>query len=241
MKFSKLLSLLTLSQIDGVQTIEHRFNQTHLNCLAKNSDWSTELTRSNLIFDFWYKIVPANFVTIYIFGCITAYLFNPAKLSQGSMLGFTVLMSLLTFLILLVTLYNPLFKFYYSRFLTNCADKISNYEMIEISKCKKDQFPLKAIVIIQYILQKLSRISDTPIDNTYLNLMSKQYGVSRQGLNVAYQEIFMNSGKITKLRLSTEIENAFEQADKYFKLLNSDSGIQMLEDLKLRFLKNIVK
>jgi len=235
MRFSKFLSFLTLSGITDMVHIEQKFNKVHDKFKSQFFYWSIGATRKKLIIGFWYYEIPWHLLTIFMVAWLATFALHPSMFSAVSLMASGSVFAL-TFLVMIIGIYLPVFGSEYFPNLESCSSRYSGDQNLSIQKCKKQQFTLKTLVLIQHVLEQMAGIQNQFLDSKYLQVLSKQYGVSKQGLQVAAREIFLSKSHAGQGRICTELENSFEEAYTYFQSLNCDRAEQILKSLESRIM-----
>jgi len=236
MKFSQILSFLTFSGISEFDSIQKKFTNCHERGQNEYPYWSAKATRKKLVMDFWVAETPKHFASVVMIPFLVAFFTHQIYLHQ-LMSWITMFGMVLTvFVFMMIFVYSLEFHYLYlptlDSYIEGYADK-----KVAIQKCKENQISVRAIIIVQHVFQKLSGIDGPGLTKEYLKLLESQYGVSIQGLDKAFQEIFMKGSKSKSSRMTTELVNSFEEAGDYFDGLKSERGIAIVNELKEKVLK----
>jgi len=241
MRFSKVLSFLTLSGISDMLYVEQKFNEVHSKFKSQFSFWSVGATRKKLVVDFWYRQVLTHFVGVFGIAWLATFFSHPFGFSPAYLLAAGSVF-LVAFFVMIIWIYLPIFGSDYCPKLESYSEQYSGSQNLNIQKCKKHQFSLKTLVLIQHVLEQLAGIVNQFLDGDRIQVLGRQYGVSVQGLQIATKKIFLSQFRLNGGRILTELENSFEEAYRYFRSLNCIQGEQILKNLELKLRnKNLMK
>ncbi len=241
MKFRDIISFLTFSNIAGEKKIEQQLHEHHSGYQSLYTYWSVSATKRKLIASFWFDSVFKH----YVFVCLLALLFV-SFINYGF---WNHLSTLLAILILLVLIFIPLaafiyFPFFYASYLPLLESSIENYtgkQLESIHKCKKEQYSVMGLMIIQYTLHHLAGIHCLSTSAQHANILMKQYGVSSKMIDNTLRAILFNNWDNKKERKRTEIMEAFDEARDYFDTFHAEKAIRLLEELQQKMLLQTVR
>jgi hypothetical protein len=236
MKLSEVIFFLTFSSVTENVNIEKKFNDCHSGYKSRLIYWSTNATRRKLISEFWYTQVIKHFAVLYSRALLVSFFSHPDALLNPYGLLIIGSWFWIGFIVTAAFIYMPTFYTTYLQLLDSYIEKYTGQQLEHIQKCKKQQYSVRALLLIQYTFQKLSGLSVSYMDNIYANLLSKQYGISLQMIDNANKEIFMGKWDGKEGRKYTEIVNSFEEAETYFNDLKADNAFPILHELRTKVL-----
>lgn len=244
MKLRTLIPFLTFSAVTEHPTIEQLFTDRHLHYQSRFPYWSPLATRRKLVVHFWYNEVFRHFLALSGLSLVTTMIARPsswlhatATLPVSGWLFVALIVLLPLFMGLLLFIYLPAFAASYLPFLDSCIENYTGKQLESIQKCKKQQFSVKALLLIQYSLQKMAGLSDRGLDETFSALLVRQYGISKQMIETAYKELFLGKWDGRAGRKYTEMVQSFDEAEEYFRLLGAEAALPVLAELRTRVLR----
>lgn len=244
MKLRNLIPFLTFSAVTEHPAIEQLFTDRHLHYQSRFPYWSTLATRRKLVIHFWYNEVFRHFLALSGLGLITTIIARPyswlhatTTLPVSGLLFVAFIVLLPLFMGLLLFIYLPAFSASYLPFLDSYIENYTGKQLESIQKCKKQQFSVKTLLLIQYSLQNMAGLSDRGLDETYTGLLTKQYRVSKQMIETAYKELFLGKWDGRTGRKYTEMVQSFDEAEDYFRLLGAERTFPVLAELQARVLR----
>jgi hypothetical protein len=237
MKLRDVTSFLTFSSVTDYAIIEKQFNDHHSACLSRFPYWSNAATRRRLISHFWYRDVFYHFGALAGLALLLAFLTHPAHWFSATAVLLTGCLLFVAFLVVLLFVYIPAFSGSYLPLLDSYIEEVTGKGLESIQKCKKQQYSVKALLLIQHVLQKLAGLPGNGLDDTSVNLLTKQYGISKQMIENAYKELFLGKWDGKPGRKYTEMVQSFEEAEDYFRHLNANRVFPILDELSAKVLK----
>lgn len=232
MKFSSLLPDLPFPQ----STLLKIFQQHHETFLGRFPGWSLPATRKKLIGAYWLNILVNHFLVLMLLASFPIFL-----LYKGQHLGqfFIVLLpvSVIVFSVLFLSMYWPHYHLEFLPHLENCVESYRAQKAEGIQQCKKEQYSVVTLMLIQQTYQQLAGMGPGPIDTSIAKLMARQYGVSVKSIAPALQLIVRGDWDRKSVRKRTEIMNDFEDARQYFRQLSYDEAIDLLDRLQHKILQ----
>jgi len=190
------------------------FQQLHEGYKEQLSFWTLAASRRKLIRPFWTR-------AIYHYCALLALALLPVSV-LGQRIGFDTIFGEiipaagLVLLSLCLTLYG---RYYYNNFLPrldNCVAAYHNDHLQGIQQCKKEQFSVLTLMMIEYAERKMAGLPDLLINKETVQPLSKKYGVSVKSIENSLQIIILAQWNRKSLRKRTEIQDDFETAEAYF-------------------------
>lgn len=235
MKFSKFVSFLTLSAYADFSSIEFQLNVAHSRYQEQFPNWSISSTRRKLKADYWYTVIFKHYLIICLLALVSMSFVDSSLWSYKNMLSVPLILGL-AFLPISALIYFTSFYATYLPLLDTCIENYTGNQLAGIQKCKKQQYSVRALLLIQYTFQKIGNLEDATLQEEYTNLLTKQYGISPQMIESAYKEIFLNAWNGGTGRKYTEIIQSFDEAEDYFKSLKAPQAIPILQQIRIKVL-----
>lgn len=237
MKLRDVISFLTFSSVTDYATIEKQFNAYHSAHQSRFPYWSNAATRRKLISHYWYSAVFYHFGALTGLALLLAFLTHPTHWLSAMAFLLTGCLLFITFIVVLLFVYIPAFSGSYLPLLDSYIEEVTGKQLESIQKCKKQQYSVKALLLIQHGLQRLAGLKDIGLDDTYINLLIRQYGISKQMIENAYKELFLGKWDGKPGRKYTEMVQSFEEAEDYFRHLGAGQVFPVLDSLREKVLK----
>lgn len=240
MKLSEVIPFLTLSAIADPSKIEEQFNSCHSSYHFRLPYWSIYATRRKLMISFWYTTVLKHFIILFGIGLfITALIgFNTGINSTFLLLFFCLFCSI--FFVMLFFIYLPSFQGIFLPMLDSCLENYSGKQLEGIQKCKKEQYPVMTLMLIQYCYFKLAEARGSLLMDPFPGLLMKQYGVSQKMIDSTLRTIVLNNWDRAKPRKRTEVSEAFDEAIDYFQSFGLEKAVQILISLQRKVMSRPV-
>lgn len=232
MKFSKLLPDIPFPQ----PVLSKTFQEHHERYLELFPEWSLLATRRKLVATYWLKILVNHFLFLLVCGSLIVFLFNKGQ-SLNQLIVSLMPASLVVFLTLFLTMYWPLYQLEFLPHLDSCIESFNIKKLEGVQRCKKEQYSVLSLMLIQHTYQHMAGIKNGLIDTTYAKLVAQQYGVSIKSIVPALQTTIRGQWDRKSIRKRTEITNDFENAKNYFMQLSCDKAIQLLDRLQQKILQ----
>jgi len=231
MKFSNLLPELSFPQ----SSLSEVFESHHQRYLETFPGWSIQSTRRKLAAFYWLKIVLKHFLVLTSVSAFLALFIT----HQQNLLFFQALIpaSMLVFLILFISMYWPMYQLEFLPHLDTCAENYAGRQIEGIQACKKQQYSVVSLVLIQCVTMELAGMKNPLLNTATAQLFARQYGVSVKSVGPALQLILRGDWNRKSIRKQTEIIDDFETAKSYFLELSDDRAIQLLEKLQQKVLR----
>ncbi|MES1222242.1 MAG: hypothetical protein ABUT20_42495 [Bacteroidota bacterium] len=200
-------------------------------------NWSLLATRRKLIVSYWLKTFLHHFCTILLtatFLVLIADSGRPVQFTLFSMLPAAIV----SFCTLSITMYLPAF---HAEFLPHLDSFIESYKVSDqlkdlIPLCKKQQYSVVALMLVQQTYQQMAGLGASLINTENARLLARQYGVSEKSIGNALQLILQYKWDRKSIRKRTEIINDFEAAKEHFKKLSYGGAVVLLDQLQLQIL-----
>lgn len=231
MKFSKLLPDLPFPQPVILKT----FKEQHERYLEDFPEWSLLATRRKLIVSYWLKILVNHFVFFLLSGCLIVLLFTQWQSVPQLMLSLLPA-AMLTFVVLYLTMYWPLYHLDFLPHLDSCMECFNTKKLESIQKCKKDQYSVLTLMLIQYVYHHMMGL-EFQGNTESIQLIARQYGVSEKSVGTSILLILKSEWDRKSIRKRTEISNHFEVAKKYLWEFSLKKGVILLDQLEQKILK----
>ncbi|WP_276500976.1 hypothetical protein [Terrimonas pollutisoli] len=229
MKFNNLLPDLPFPQ----PLLSKIFQQQHERYLEVFPEWSLLATRRKLTASYWMKIFVNHFIFLLISGSLIVLLIN----NEQPVLPSLIPASLIVFLSLFLTMYWPHYQLEFLPHLDNCMESFRTKKLEGLQQCKKEQYSVLSLMLIQHAYQHMAGIKNGSIDTNYAKLLTQQYGVSVKSIVPALQITIRGQWNRKSIRKRTEIINDFEDAKDYFMQLSCERAIQLLDQLQQKILQ----
>lgn len=236
MKFNDFVPDLSLphSRLIKIFQKEHeRFSELY-------PGWSLLATRRKLVAAYWLHILEKHFSIILSAGILITLLinfFHPAENNLTPLLPAGVIV----FLALFFMMYWPAYHLEFLPQLDSCMDSYNSNKPDSIPKCKKQQYHVLTVMLIQYCYQQMAGIKTGSINTHSTKLLMKLYGVSQRGIDTSLRIIILGQWDRNQERLRTEITNDFEQAKDYFNEQSCHEAIAILNRLHQKVLNSSTK
>lgn len=231
MKFSQRLFDLPFMEAD----LASIFKQLHEKSKEEFPAWSLVATRRKLIGSFWQK-ASRHYLRLLTIGLGITIVLSGTNILQ-SMFAEIIPAAFVAFLSLVVSLY---WKQYYDSFLPMLDNSMELYQGLQlqgIHQCKKEQYSVLTLMLIEYTERKIAALPDLPMNKETVQLLAKKYGVSVKSIEKALQVIVLGKWDKKSLRKRTEIEDDFDTAEEYFKEL----GICVIKSVLFNLNKRVVE
>jgi hypothetical protein len=230
MKFDKLLA-------DPFQqtSIAGAFQRQHERYLETFPYWSLQATRRKLVGSYWLKILLNHYVIVLVAGSLLML-----TLSQQSIPIFLRGLfptSILVFAILFICMYWPMFQLDFLPQLDSCIENYKGQQLEGIQQCKKEQYSVVSLMLIQYVLMDMAGLEMPLINTASAKLLAQQYGVSVKSIGPALKLVLRSEWDRKSIRKQTEITDDFETAKEYFRKLEEKRAIEILEKLQIKILR----
>src|SRR5207249_7546995 len=93
---------------------------------------------------------------------------------------FLIIPIVFVFQVMLVFIYLPSFYTSYLPLLDSYLENYSGKQFEGIQRCKKEQYSVMGLMLIQYIFHQLSGLEGSMLTEKHTNILTKQYGVSQK-------------------------------------------------------------
>jgi hypothetical protein len=217
-----------------INYIREQFITTHTENQRNFPGWSTKSTRQKLLASYWLKEVLNHFGFIFGVPALVLMLTFPEK---AVILAVVLAVGFITFAVLWFFHYWPVFL---SIFLPNLESVKETYEqkqLEQLEKCKRAQLSNSALVLIYYVLDKVSGVNTLQCNDRFAALLTRLYGVDSGSIKKNLELIFGNKKTVSPRKL-TEIQNRFQEAYDFFQEIEFPEGSKMLHELEQKFRTN---
>jgi hypothetical protein len=198
MKFNKILPAFPFPQ----HLIPKIFQEKHAYYLEQFPAWSLTATRRKLIGSYWLKIIINHFLILLIAGMLVALILNDHLAAQQFLLALMPA-SIVIFFVLFFAMYLPDYQLEFLPHLDNCVESFHAKKLESIQQCKKEQYSVFTLVLIQYCYQEMAGINNNPINNQYAILLARQYGVSAKSILPSLQAVILGQWDRKSIRKRT--------------------------------------
>jgi hypothetical protein len=229
MNFQKLMNRLEYS---GTLT-EYAFQQKHQVYVTRDEQWTLAATRRKLIGNYWLGVVLPHFIVLFLLSAFTVLLFNHGL---HGILASLLPASALCFLILFISLYYPHYFLEFLPQLDNLMASSAGRQLEGLQKCKKAQYSVTTLMLIQTTLHHLGGKTAVLLTETHTKALSAQYGVSVRMIHNALHLIYLGKWDMQSERKRTEVRDAFEDAIAYFQTFAMTASIHHLKALQQKVL-----
>lgn len=232
MKFSNLLPDLPFAQL----LLSKIFQQQHERYIENYPNWSLAATRRKLMGSYWLKLLLNNYSVIIIAGSVIVFLLNKNQPIKQLLIGMAPAY-LIVFAVLFLTMYFPLYQLDFLPHLDNCMETYKGNQLEGIQECKKQQYSVITLMLIQNIYRQLAGMEPVIINAASSQLLARQYGISEKSVGTALQLILRGDWSRKSIRKRTEILDDFEAAKEHFRQLSCDKAIPLLDLLEEKILQ----
>jgi hypothetical protein len=230
MQFSQVIPGLPFA----TQDVSEVFKSLHVRHIDRYARWSLAASRTKMIASFWLEILTRHFLPLFIIGWMIVFLFSSATLHSIFLVSIPA--GLTVFICLLLTMYMPVYYLDFLPQLENCMEECRQDHLDGIQKCKKEQYPVLTLILIEQVSGELMAYSQDAISENYLQLLSRKFGVSRKMVESVLRITKLRQWDRKKIRKRTEIIDAFALAKDYFRQLSQPKAIIILESLEQKIL-----
>lgn len=215
-------------------SIQPAFSKLHERHTDEYYSWSIIGSRRKMAADFWLKILLNHFAVLFGLAMVLELMVTGFKLS---VLETVFPFGIVIFGCLYLTMYWPVYHFEFLPHLDDCVENFRQQQLEGIQQCKKQQYSVLSLMLIQQVLQDLSGIKLTPLSTAGAKLLARQYGVSVKSILPVQQLICRADWDRKSVRKRTEITDDFETARDYFRQLEEPRGIVLLDKLQQKILQ----
>lgn len=185
---------------------------------------------------YWLKILANHFLVLILLGSFPVFLLHKEQyLSQLLIVLFPA--SIIVFSVLFLSMYRPHYHLEFLPHLDNCVESYRAQKVEGIQQCKKEQYSVVTLMLIQQTYQQLAGMGPGLIDTSIAKFLARQYGVSVKSIAPALQLIVRGNWDRKSVRKRTQILNDFEDAREYFRQLSCDGAIDLLDRLRHKILQ----
>jgi len=232
MKFSNLLPDVPFPQ----PLLSRIFQQQHQRYLEHYPNWSITASRRKLMGSYWLKLLLNNYCFLILAGSVIVFLLNHNRPVKQLLTGMAPAY-LIIFAVLFLTMYFPLYQLDFLPHLDNCVEAYKGKQLEGIQQCKKQQYSVITLMLIQNIYRQLAGMEPVMINTANSQLLARQYGISVKSVGSALQLILRSDWDRKSIRKRTEILDDFEAAREHFRQLSCDKAVLLLDRLEERILQ----
>ena len=216
-------------------SLSNAFSEKHQQLITEIPDWTVAGTRKKLTAAFWLQNAIPHCASLLLLGVGCLLLFTKLPVISLTIAFFPF--SFIIFLILIVTMYWPVYHLEFLPGLDVCIENFKRDGLEGIQRCKKEQYSVVSLMLIHYVFVELSGLKAPPMNTAGAELLSRQYGVSVKSVAPAQQLILRADWNRKSVRKRTEITDDFETAKEYFRQLNAEKAIKLLDKLQMKVLQ----
>jgi hypothetical protein len=234
---SRAIAFLTFDAHLQAQQISLQFSQTHHNGQAEIDNWSTNATRQQLIYHYWYTYVLWHFAIL--FGLSVGIILILRENKQPDIFIASLFFAgPLAYLGLYLFQYRPKFNSTYLPLLETIQESYEKRQLEQLEKCRQAQLSNFSLALFFYVLTKTNSLNAISCDDHSANLLRKLYGVD-SGSMKKNLELILGTAKRKNMseRKITEIRNRFAETYEYLEALEFSAGIERLKELEASFFR----
>lgn len=212
------------------------FQSEHDRFKSLFTEWSINATKRKIIAAYWLKILLNHFCVLVFSGIVIVSLVNPAQVAELNLLLFFP-GSIIVFMVLFLAMYWPIYHLEFMPHLEAAIEIYKGNQVEGIQQCKKQQYSVVTLMLIQHVYQELSGLDPVLINAAISQLLGKQYGISVKSIMPALLLIQRGDWNKTSNRKRTETLDDFEAARNYFQNLNCEKAVAVLERLQHKVIR----
>jgi len=215
--------------------IETKFTETHQKLRLEVPEWSTAATRQQLIANYWFTYVAGHFSLLLGVPALALFFVSDGFHNINGFLVGILIAGIISYLALYLFLYRPA---YCATFLprletTKEAYDRKQYDLFE--KCRQAQLSNFALTLVFYAFEKSCGMNMLLCNDQSANILMKLYGVDPGSLKKNLGLIY-GKKKCLLPRKQTEISKRFEEAISFFEETGFQKGINILSELRQKFI-----
>lgn len=194
-------------------------------------EWSTIATRQKLIAHYWFTYVPLHFTGLFVTSILLTSLLHSGFVHDYLMISLPV--GLISFFILYVFQYHPIFSLYFLPVLETVKATYDQTQIEQLEKCRQTQLSNFSLT---YVLTTTNNMNPVACDDRSAALLTRLYGVDSGSLKKNLELILCTSKRknMTDRKL-TELRNRFNETYTFLEELNFSDGIPKLQALETKF------
>ncbi len=216
-------------------SVSEIFDHLHQTNIERFGAYSPVATKRKLSGAYWIDAIFNHFLFLIITGNCIVFIFDYEKPIYPLLVSMLPA-SCLIFIILFLTAYWPLYQLEFLPKLDNCMENYANKKLDGIQQCKKEQYSVMTLMLIQFAYCQLMGINQPELCKENYLLLSRQYGVSVKSIDNVLQLIVLGKWDRKSIRKRTEILNGFEDAINYFNKVSCNKAIPILNLLQQKLL-----
>lgn len=197
--------------------------------------WSTLATQQKMVYQFWYKYVTIHFSLLSILSCSLILIFQNGSDLTHSFLPSILIYGLISFAILYIFNYRPIFISDYLPKLQTIKEIIEQKQFEQLEKCRRDQLSNLALILIFHAFDKANDINSLQCNDQSAELLKKLFGIDGGSIKKNLLIIYGRTKTRFFPRKQTEIYNSFEEAFSFLETIQFQPGIRILKNLWLKF------
>jgi hypothetical protein len=213
------------------------FAVTHKKLQAEIPGWSTKATRQKIISTYWFTYVAGHFAIMLGLPVLVFFLWHGLGQSNFYMLS-VLFAGVLSYSVLYLFHYRPYFSSIFLPRLETAKEVYECKQREQMEKCRQAQLSNFALALVFYVFDKTTGMNRLQCNDQSAELMMKLYGIDKGSIKKSL-ELIIGKRKNLPTRKMTEIQNRFTEAYKFFEELQFPKGVHMLQDLEMRFTKQL--
>jgi hypothetical protein len=219
----KIISLLLFDLPLQPVFISEQFNQVHTTSGDQLPGWSTNATRQQLIYRFWFNQVAGHFALLLGLSALAVLLIRGGNELYSWLIGLAFT-GMVSFMVLCLFLYRPLFAALFLPRLETVKETYERKQHDHLEKCRKAQMSNFALTLVAYVLYKIADLSTLQCNDRSAGMIAKLYGVDPGSTK---KNLVLILGKRQPLigRKATEIRNQFEEAYSFLEAIDCKEGL----------------
>lgn len=209
------------------------FDCTAINIPGQFKTINHHSARWILISNCWFRKVPLHFSAIFLLAVLSLALIVRSNFLHPTAISISLL---ITFPILIISLYLPQFTTIFLPELYKAQQKNIEEHSSELEKCRKAQLPNDTLVLVWYVLDKTAGLKSLSNADEHTMLLTQLYGIDQRSIKKTIDLFFGSSLNRSKLkgRARTEIENRFTEARTFFQQLSFKKAATLLDELEAK-------
>jgi hypothetical protein len=230
-----MASFITREHTLDINNIRTLFSAEHEKYLELYPVWNPKATRRLVIANYWFREVLLHFGLILGMALIvTIHHYNSWLTLFAAILigGLPALLSLTAFIYAPSFLYNFLPKL---EVVSAEQEKLAAQSQ-EASKCKRTQFLAPTLIVIYYVISKISNTPLPPANDQSAGLLNKLYGSDKDKLKQNLSRLYRLSSLSAKER--AEMKKGIENARSFFKETGHTTSSKFLDELEFKLNKS---
>lgn len=220
-----------------IACISTQFANTHKKLQQEILGWSTAATRQKLISKYWFTYVAGHFAKMFGLPVLVFFLWHGLGQSNFYMLS-VLFAGVLSYPVLYLFHYRPYFSSIFLPRLETAKEDYECKQREQLEKCRQAQLSNFTLALVFYVFDKTSGMNGLQCNDQSADLLMRLYGVDKGSIKKNL-ELIIGKRKILPARKMTEIQNRFTEAYQFFEELKFPKGVRILEDLEMRFTRQL--